>query len=180
MSDKKPLLNEPTIERLIREPKIAPISLKQWMRPRKTRRKPKREMRRVVHGKCGSVFEIHARRHVDLRHNFAITLMYLTHASRYRLLQFHGHHGPHRNRLEPPGPDRSVPANVCHIHRITERYQAKVGLVPKIEEDSYAFATEQFHDAESAFEAFLDYCHFQYAGLSYDRHRPILPDDDRT
>jgi hypothetical protein len=58
------------------------------------------------------------------------------------LIRCNGHHAKHPNRLE----NTIVPADTCHIHRITERYQKFSGVDP----ETFAEATAAYNSFETA------------------------------
>jgi hypothetical protein len=105
--------------------------------------------------------------------DFHVMLSYLpTRYRRYDLVFLHGHHGFHPNRIEirKGSGVQGVPANRCHIHMLTKRYQ-EFGKPM-----GYAEETDKY----DSFLGAVDYlCHafgFRPEGHEYDTQYPLFGD----
>lgn len=100
-------------------------------------------------GESGKSYIAMSRRdHTDAMNFSVILALVKSGGGRVNLIRCNGHHGPHLNPLERI----TIPANTCHVHRITERYQTFKNSAP----ERFAEATDGYHSFEGAVDFFAE------------------------
>jgi len=133
------VLDDPTIERRIREPKPS-LELAQLLSAK--RKRGHRETQVEVEGREGSRFRVIVRQLVLDPLDFSVILAYLPSGSTraFRLRRPNGNSHEHSNKLE-----RTNIRFDFHVHMATERYQ-----VAGFKEEGYAEATDAYGDLPGA------------------------------
>lgn len=91
-----------------------------------------------ITGASGRAYRITARRNQIDPMDFSVILAVVTATGQTNLIRCNGHHGPHPNPIERT----VIPADTCHIHQITERYQRiKVSAGERYAEATTAYTT---------------------------------------
>jgi hypothetical protein len=150
-----PILSESEIDSLLSDPK--PITEQQRGRLKKPQKKRGSDLCARIRFKDSRnrKYEIIARHGTDRPNSFSVGLFYRPNKAKHIvLIRCNGWHGRHRNILELKAKAgiAMVPDDTCHIHRITERYQA-FGKA-----DGYAEPTTAY----DSFEAAVEYLCFSF------------------
>ncbi len=142
------ILNEQQIQTFLAEEKwISRAQVARLKHPRKCRNARNLSGRVEVTGKSGTRFVIRVRQSQNDPMDFSVILaLSRPNRKQLNLIRCNGHHGPHLNHLD----GTKISANTCHVHRITERYQA-CGIA---EPERFAKATQAYNSLESAVEYF--------------------------
>ena len=144
------VLDDPTIERLTREPKPS-LELAQLMSAK--RKRGHRETQIEVEGGEGSRFRVTVRQLVLDPLDFSVILAYLPSGSTraFRLRRHNGNSHEHSNKLE-----RTNIRFDFHVHMATERYQ-----VAGFKEEGYAEPTDAYGDLPGAVAYMLEAAGFE-------------------
>jgi len=144
------VLDDPTIERLIREPKPS-LELARLMSAK--RKRGHRETQVEVEGREGSRFRVIVRQLVLDPLDFSVILAYLPSGSTraFRLRRHNGNSHEHSNKLE-----RTNIRFDFHVHMATERYQ-----VAGFKEEGYAEPTDAYGDLPGAVAYMLEAAGFE-------------------
>ncbi len=123
------------------------------LKPKRSRRKRSRRDKRAsveIRGERGSKFVLFTRRNEDNAfnpHDFSVGLLYVPPGwSAIILARFNGWHAKHDNQVEKRAKSgvQTVPANVFHIHILTERYQRES------RGENYAEQTDEYNSFDGA------------------------------
>ena len=98
-------------------------------------------------GQNGTIYHIGVRRKIDNDMDFSVRLSIYWRKRWINLVRCNGHHGPHNNHLERGTADGKIPANTCHIHQATERYQ-----LAGRDAEYFAQPSNSYHSFSSAVE----------------------------
>ncbi len=143
---------ESEIKRLLRIPKLLPPDFETRLRFSQRRRHSEKQKHVEVEAETGERLRLIVRRNPHWRADFSVILgVYPEGSSRlFRLRRYNGGSHVHSNPLE----ENSFRA--FHVHTATERYQQ----YPRGQEDTYAEATDRFHDLPTALECAFEECAF--------------------
>jgi hypothetical protein len=98
-------------------------AIKKLGRLKQKRNRPDSSASIKFKSECGNRFRLIARQNNKRETSFSIIFQLLPRrGGAITLVRCNGHHAPHPNQLE----GTEIPADTCHVHTITERYQ-KIG-----------------------------------------------------
>lgn len=145
------ILTDNEIALLLADPK--PLYLKQiaaLKRPRKGIRPTETQVAIDVDSSKGRRFRLIAKKMTKRPNGFSIIMAYLLHGKYTNLIRCNGFHKEHTNEIEKRNRIgvQVIPANTCHVHILTERYQLE-GLgenyaVPTMEYTCFSDAIDYF------------------------------------
>lgn len=106
--------------------------------------------------------------------DFSIGLVWIaSKTEKHDLVRCNGWHDEHPNKLERI----KIPANTCHIHLLTERYQ----LAKRTSRLGYAVdASGCYGDFKTARDYFCSHFGFYLSGHEYGKDYPLLDNRDPT
>lgn len=145
------MISDAMVERIINEPKYISSSVN----PHELAPSEKEGfLTKTVKLKCDAYdCRMMIRQNIDRPSNFSVILVYKDfNKNDHVILRLNGNHGRHKNRIE--GDVLSGP----HIHRMTERYQAK-----NTHPDGYAKATDRYTDLNGAIDIFMEMTNIRYS-----------------
>lgn len=161
------MLTDSEIAGLLAEPKA--LTEKGIRRLKNPKRLVSRSRRSVVRckGESGKLFSIMASLGPNVR--FSVHVRYHLSGKRIpiTLIRCNGPHGPHVNVLERT----RIPARVCHIHLLTERYQH---AGPQRKSLTYAEQTGEYRSFATAVDHVCNSYGFYFE--DHDNNYPLLPE----
>jgi hypothetical protein len=98
----------------------------------------------VLAGESGKGYELRVRKSLSRPMSFSVILSLALKGRALNLIRHNGHHAPHLLEIEKT----VIPANTCHVHRLTERYQG----LPHKDPESFAEQTDAYTDFKGAVE----------------------------
>jgi hypothetical protein len=154
------LFTESEIQAILDDPK--PITKKQLLRLKRLKRVNAKLSQFVqLRGKSGRKYVLSLRQSPKKPRDFSVILSLMSHGKQVNIIRCNGHHAPHQNPIE----GTTIPADTCHIHQITERYQQYPGVSP----EHFAVATVAYPPMLSAA---MEYASFRFGiFVSDDGHR---------
>ena len=159
------VLSDVEIADLLREGKPVTRRFRSVLSPRRGKGRPNEHGRRLnVQGDSGHRFRVFVKVIPGLKDNFSIGLLWFaSNREKYLLIRCNGFHEKHENRIE----GTMIPADTCHIHYRTERYDL-VGKAMGYAED----ASSEFRNRKAATEYFVTHFGFH---IRDKRKLPLFP-----
>jgi hypothetical protein len=114
------VLSDAEIADLLLERKPVTRRFRSVLAPRRRKDRPSECGRRLnIRGEGGHLFRVYVKVIPHIKNNFSIGLVWVvSKREKYLLIRCNGFHETHLNTIE----GTSIPADTCHIHHRTERY----------------------------------------------------------
>jgi hypothetical protein len=167
------ILSEADIAHLLADRKpITSAELRKLKSPRKSKKYRNDLVATVtLTGATGKKYRVMARQDRTDEMNFSVRLSIgRSRGATLNLIRCNGHHGPHKNHIERT----TIPANTCHIHRITERYQHFTSAAP----EQFAELTDGYNSFNGAVDFFAEHFGLYLCDGDYKSLFPLFRDLD--
>lgn len=144
---------------------ISAAQLKCLMQPKMDKNSQHYRANIQLLGQSGREYTISVRRNANDAMEFSVILSIVRNKKQFNLIRCNGHHALHPNNLERS----TIPADTCHIHRVTERYHQ----FGDKKATGYAEATSGY----DSFEGAVDYMARHFGVQHPDGYKRHMFDD---